>query len=69
MNKAVDDYITWQSSKIGRDINPDMLTAMVKVAGAKRVVITSPVFRAISGIAKAELSGAPSVIYGGLEDV
>ena len=68
VNQAVKDYITWQSSKIGRDINPDELTARVKGAGAKRVVIASPVFRAIGGIAKAELSGAPSVIYGGLED-
>lgn len=68
VNAAVNSYITWQSSKIGRDINPDELIARVKAAGAKRVVIASPTFRVIGGTAKAELSGGPVVIYRGLED-
>lgn len=41
---AVDAYIEWQRSKMGLDINPDQLIRLVKEAGAKRVVITAPVF-------------------------
>ena len=41
---AIDAYIAWQSGKLGLDINPDQLIRMVKEAGAKRVVITSPTF-------------------------
>lgn len=68
VSAAVNNYIKWQSSKIGRDINPDELTARVKEAGAKRVIIAAPEFRVVGGIAKAEIEGTPSVIYGGLED-
>ncbi len=67
VNNAVENYITWQSSKIGRDINPDELTVRIKNAGAKRIVITSPDFRVIGETSKAELSGTPEIIYGGLE--
>lgn len=67
VNTAVDDYIIWQSSKIGRDINPDELIVRIKGAGAKRVVINTPVFHAIGEIEKAELSYS-NIIYGGLED-
>ena len=41
---AVDEYVAWQSEKLGRDINPSKLTAMLIAAGAKRVVITSPTY-------------------------
>lgn len=68
VNKAVDEYIIWQSCKIGRDINPDELIVRIKGAGAKRVVINAPVFQAIREIEKAELSSSPNIIYGGLED-
>lgn len=68
VNTAVDDYIIWQSSKIGRDINPDELIVRIKGAGAKRVVINAPVFQAIGEIEKAELSSNSNIIYGGLED-
>ena len=41
---AIDEYIKWQSGKMGLDINPDQLIRMCKEAGAKRVEITYPVF-------------------------
>jgi phage-related baseplate assembly protein len=41
---AVDEYIEWQSGKLGRDINPSRLIQMVISAGAKRVTVTSPAF-------------------------
>ena len=41
---AVEEFILWQCAQIGRDINPSKLNQMVVAAGAKRTVITSPVF-------------------------
>ena len=71
IQKAVEDavkaYIAWQR-KIGRDINPDELTAAVKKAGAKRLEIRSPVYTPIGGNCVAAVSEPTSVNYGGLED-
>ncbi|MDL2268883.1 baseplate J/gp47 family protein [Desulfosarcina sp. OttesenSCG-928-A07] len=47
VNQAVEEYRIWQRSKPGRDINPDHLQNLVKQAGVKRMVITSPVFTAL----------------------
>ena len=44
VSAAVDEYIKWQSEKIGRDINPDKLRKLVLNAGASRVEITTPVY-------------------------
>ena len=41
---AIDQYISWQSAKITRDINPDKLKSLIVAAGAKRANITSPIF-------------------------
>ena len=64
VESAVEDYIAWQTEKIGRDINPDKLNTMLFEAGAARVVITEPVYQSIAEneIAKVE---AVSVTYGG----
>lgn len=64
---AVDGWVTWQRSKIGRDINPSELTRRVMAAGAKRVAITSPAFLVLTPTQVAQ-PGALSVIYGGVED-
>ena len=42
---AVDEYVIWQSGKLGRDINPSKLISMIMEAGAKRVVLTSPTYQ------------------------
>ena len=44
VQKAVNDYVSWQSAKLGRDIVPDELVRRVIDAGAKRCTITSPVY-------------------------
>ena len=44
ITQAVAEYVAWQSGKLGRDIVPDELIARVKAAGAKRCVITTPVY-------------------------
>lgn len=64
---AVEGYRVWQRSAIGRDINPDELTQRMKQAGAKRVVITSPVFTVLDETEVAQES-AVTVNYQGLED-
>ncbi|WP_295354629.1 hypothetical protein [uncultured Succinivibrio sp.] len=59
----------WQQSKIGRDINPDVLIKMVRDAGAKRCVITAPVFTTIDKdhVAQCPASNV-TISYGGAED-
>ncbi len=65
--KAVQEYKKWQNKKIGRDINPDKLIALLIEAGAKRVEVSTPEFCALSWeeIAKAVTT---QINYGGLED-
>ena len=64
---AVDDYILWQQSKIGRDINPDTLVSKIKEAGAKRCVVTYPAYTVIPD-AKIARIGTKTVTYGGIEN-
>ena len=65
--QAVGAYTEWQDSRVGRDINPDELLVMLKQAGAKRVVITSPVFCQVPDGAVAHFDGTQKVTYGGVE--
>lgn len=67
VDTAVTIYNTWQTSKIGRDINPSYLIQKVMEAGAKRVVVESPAFKVLdeSTIAK---TGIVTVNFGGVED-
>lgn len=67
VNQAIEEYKVWQKSKLGRDIDPSELYARVKAAGAKRVVVTSPVFVDLQGgqVAKENIV---TVTYGGLEN-
>ena len=72
---AVNDYIIWQTSTVGRDINPSELIHRVMKAGAKRVEVTTPTFTKLkNGVEadgyKVELArlGTKTVNYGGYED-
>ena len=47
VEEAVAEFNSWQSSRLGRDINPSKLTEYVMKAGAKRVVITQPAFTSL----------------------
>lgn len=67
VGRAVEDYIKWQRSKIGRDINPDELVARVKAAGAKRLEITEPVFERLQNSQVAQEISV-NFGYGGAED-
>ena len=66
--QAVKDYISWQTSKIGRDINPSYLTAKLMEAGVKRVEVRKPEYTAVEEI-KVAVLGEETVLNGGIENV
>lgn len=66
--QAVKDYISWQTSKMGRDINPSYLTAKLMEAGVKRVEVRKPVYTAVNEIMAAKLN-TENVLNGGIENV
>lgn len=66
VEKSIEDYVVWQRSKIGRDINPTELQYRIRAAGAKRAVITAPEFAAVTETAIAVV-GTKKITYGGLE--
>ena len=65
--QAIEDWKTWQKSKLGRDLNPSELNRRMINAGAKRTEIISPEFKVLE---RAELSviNTQVITLGGLED-
>lgn len=64
VTRSVNDYITWQTSKIGRDINPDYLNKLMVEAGAARVVINKPEYQALEKNQIAQIART-SITYAG----
>ena len=64
---AVQSYLSWQESTIGRDLNPDKLVALVIAAGAKRLEVTAPQHQVVAADEIFKHRSA-KVNYGGLED-
>ena len=67
VEESVKDYIAWQRSKLGRDINQNELVRRCMVSGAKRVVVRNPNFTTVQGIEIANCTGT-SVAFKGWED-
>lgn len=67
VDAAITEFVTWQTTEIGRDVNPSELVRKIREAGAKRVVLTSPAFKQVADTEVAQL-GTKAVAYGGLED-
>lgn len=67
VEKAVQDYVSWQKAKMGRDINPTELYYRIREAGAKRAEITEPVFTAVNA-ASVAIAENVTVNLEGLED-
>ena len=65
VTEAINEYITWQRSEIGRDINPDVLKQKIIEAGAKRADIISPIFTVVDSNSVAGVE-TQTVTYGGL---
>lgn len=82
VDAAVQKYISWQSSRLGLDINPSVLIGLLMQTGIKRVELRSPVFTPLrSGtlalgreyeyaetIPQIAAAGDVSAISGGYED-
>ncbi len=67
LERAAQEYVTWQTAEIGRDITPDRLTMKLMETGIKRIVRTEPVYTVISKYQVAAL-GDMTITYGGDED-
>ncbi len=67
VESAVEKYKRWQSEKLGRDINPDMLRHCIMGAGVKRVEVVSPQYTVMESGCVA-VCGTQDMKYGGLED-
>lgn len=64
---AVDEWILWQKSKIGRDINVSELIERIKQVGVKRVEVVSPEFTKILPT-KLAVAQDKTIKFGGDED-
>lgn len=64
---AVENFILWQTSKMGRDINPSYFNAMLMESGIKRVAVTTPVFTQIPKGSVAVIKNC-TMTFGGVED-
>ena len=62
---SIDQYVSWQHEKLGRDINPDYLSSLMFSKGAFRIIPTSPLFTILTDDKVAKL-GTKNIIYGGL---
>ena len=66
---AVNEYVEWQKNKLGRDIIPDELIKRLKLAGVKRTVITSPVYKKLEPHQFAKCNTNVVINYLGVEDI
>lgn len=67
VQSAVEKYVLWQKSRLGRDINPTELYYRIRAAGAKRAEIIEPAFAKVEPYEVA-IAGTPTITFGGLED-
>ena len=68
IEEAIDAYVSYQYSGIGRDIDIGVLVEYARAAGAKRVSVTSPAGYAKTKKSQVVLCRSKSVTYGGLEE-
>ena len=64
---AVNGWVTWQRSKLGRDLNPSELNHRMVAAGAKRTEIISPDFKVLTA-SQVAIMTSKTLTLGGLED-
>lgn len=66
---AVEDYILWQTGKMGRDINPSYLVQLMMGAGIKRVEVRKPEFKVVEETHVARIvRDTMQVLNGGVEN-
>jgi len=64
---AVQDFILWQKTRLGRDINPTELYYRLRAAGVKRAEINEPVYTAITR-EQVAIANTVKATFEGLED-
>lgn len=64
---AKEEYILWQTSKMGRDINPSYFHAVFMASGIKRAEIIKPEFMKVPKGSVPTVRGC-SISFGGVED-
>ena len=67
VENAIKNWVVWQKSKLGRDLNPSELNHRIIAAGAKRAEIISPSFRTIK-YKELAIPSSQTITFGGLED-
>ena len=67
VENAMTEYIEWQTTTLGRDINDSKLIQMLKEAGVKHVAVRSPEFKIVNDTEIASLRNM-KVTFGGAED-
>lgn len=67
VEQAIDEFIYWQKSKLGRDINPNELTRKLMDCGIKRIEVATPLHTCIE---YNQLGVANNIVvnFGGFED-
>ncbi len=72
VDSAVQEYVRWQNTKLGRDINPSVLISLLMSTGIKRVELREPVFTVLRddsrSVPQVGQLGEIRVINGGYED-
>ncbi len=73
VNAAVDEYVKWQSGKLGRDINPSFLMGLLMTTGVKRIDMVKPDYTHVrdggdNRVPQVASLGSRTIINGGYED-
>lgn len=72
VDSAVQEYVRWQNTKLGRDINSSVLISLLMRTGIKRVELREPVFTVLRddsrSVPQVGQLGEIRVINGGYED-
>ena len=72
VDSAVQEYVRWQNTKLGRDINSSVLISLLMSTGIKRVELREPVFTVLRddscSVPQVGQLGEIRVINGGYED-
>lgn len=67
VSSAIDAYVLWQKSELGRDIDPSKLVQMIVDAGGVKVNVTSPAVTTIDDDSVA-ICNTKTVTFGGVVD-
>lgn len=73
VNEAVAEYTSWQSAKLGRDINPSYLGSLLMKTGIKRFEMTAPEYVSLrdgsdNTVPQVAQVGTITITNGGYED-